>query len=153
MLDSRRTRRIVMSTTVLAALAIATLVFLSTTRYTYGDALASFGIRKSTSESESDMNGVVAFFLTRTPHGSRAAAVVASLDSLGFVRSNDLYERRSAYRVYNRTTIYAQRNYSDPLLDVVSRFFCDSPAVSITFSFDSSGALSEVEATTARGCV
>jgi hypothetical protein len=102
------------------------------------------------------MNGVVAFFLTRTPHGSRAAAVVASLDSLGFVRSKDLFDHRSAYRVYssgNRTTIYAQRAYADPLLDFVSRFFCDSPAVRITFGFDSSEALSEVEATTARGCV
>ena len=152
MLSSRRIRRLVIWTAVLAACAISIIVFLST-RYTYGDALASFGIRKSASESQSDMNGVAAFFLARTPHGSHAAAVVASLDSLGFIRSNDLYERRSAYRVYNQTTIYAQRNYTDPLLDVVSRFFCDSPAINITFSFDTSGALSEVEATTARGCV
>jgi hypothetical protein len=119
----------------------------------YRAALATLHVELSSDSVE--MASVVNTFLARTPIGSSSAAVSQLLESLGFARSADEFDRHSAFSVDSgpgRKAIYAHRPFDDPFLSL-DRFVCDRPALRITFKFDDAWALSAIDATTARGCI
>ena len=135
-----------------AAVAVLAVVVLLSKDRGYKSALATFHVRSSSYVVE--MAAVADTLLSHAPIGSPPSAVVAFLDSLGFVRSNDAFDRRSAFHIDSTPgkTIYAHRPYEDPLLSL-DRFVCDRPALRLSFRFDGAWRLAAVEANTARGCI
>ena len=119
----------------------------------YRDTLATFGVQASTHEAE--MAAVVESVLARAPIGSPHTRVIKLLDSLGFARSSDVFERRPAFHLDStetRRSIVAHWPYQDPLVSL-ERFFCDRPAVRFSFRFDDAWRLAVADATTARACI
>jgi hypothetical protein len=135
-----------------AAVAVLAVVVLLSRDRGYQSALATFHVRSSSYAVE--MAAVADTLLSHVPVGSPPSAVVALLDSLGFVRSNDAFDLRSAFYIDSTPgkTIYARRPYEDPLLSL-DQFVCDAPALRLEFRFDGAWRLAAVEANTARGCI
>lgn len=138
-----------------ASLALMVVVVLCITHDDYQDALATFQVKRSTHSAE--MLAVSNTVLSRAPVGSSSAEVISVLESLGFTRSLNRFDRRLAFVVDTTIRprllqIQAHRPYSDPCLDM-DRFVCDRPALRLMFQFDSTGKLASLESTTARACI
>ena len=141
-----------LSLTVSALLALAIGMAGCRSLPTRDDLLAQFHIPRSTFAAED--TAVADTLWTRLSPGVSSARVIHVLDSLGYVRS-DRYLRRPHYYVDSlpsRSAIRAQLPYHESPFKM-THYVCDRPALRLTFRFDAEWRLSDIAASSLRGCI
>ena len=114
--------------------------------------LAQLQIPRSTFAAED--RAVADTIRTRLPPGVSSARVIHVLDSLGFVPS-DRFVGRPHYRFYRpgpAPGIEATLPYHESIFSP-SRFVCDRAAIRMSFRFEVGSGLTDITASSSRGCI